>query len=415
MNALAVTLIIVVMAFPAFASGPPAYWGEELSEIQAVTGSLSGAVATARAGEKRISAIRFRLSSDANYRGLKIKGRVSSLLFMDDDATLLAVVRRQAKRETGDTYLLKIDTATTATERLATLPRSAAGMTWWPGARHVLVSCKNEIRSFKLPGFRSGPLYQLFGGNLAIAHHSGPVFLVSRTSDLVLVNLEDPQGEVQIPVRKRFSIAGPLLAMEVSSEPTRLYGVTLDGVKIEQSLDVEDLSAALLPSAPASEPEPNKVEAPHVPVMPEEPAVQIEPTPPDPEPEPEPQPEPVVEAPPLPAPVPAPEPEPQFERQPEDEVGRRDFQVYGTIQGAAATQVESVLILGPNNILREAARVQPGDDGRWGIGSLQPGRYRVVLDGGGGQAILSEPRFATIQVIEGEALEVPPFEAQRVR
>jgi hypothetical protein len=441
MKALTVVLMAVFMACPAFAGGPPAWWDEELADVSAVTGSPTGALATAREEEKRTSAIRWRLSPDANYLGLKVKGRVSSLLFVDDNAALLAVIQRQTKRKTGDTYLLNIDTSSRETERLVTLPRSAAGMTWWPGARHVLVACENEIRSFTMPGFRSGPLYQLPGGNLAMAHHSGPVFLVSRTTDLVLVNLEDPQGEDQIPVRKRFAIASPLLAVTVSSGPTRLYGITMAGERVEQALEALDLSAASLPPAPIVIEEP-VVQEPDVPQTPgpvpestpePEPVVEEQPPrTPEPLPETTPEPEPAVvekaqpvavapaeipvqvEASP-PDPVPVPEPDPVPEVQPEQEAVTTDFQVFGTLQGAAASQVESVLILGPNNILREAARVRPGRDGRWGIDSLPPGRYRIVLDAGGGNAIVSEPRFATIQVVEGEALEVPPFEAQQVR
>ncbi|MBD3867452.1 MAG: hypothetical protein IFK94_04920 [Acidobacteria bacterium] len=420
MNAFAATLLTLFMACPALADGPPSYWEEDLSGIKAVAGSPAGAVATAKAGEKRTSAIRFKLSSDTSYRGLVIKGQVRSLLFVEDDAVLLAVVQKQKKGKAWDTYLLTIDTATTSTDRLLTLPRSAAGMTWWPGAKHILVACEHEIRSFTLPGFRSGPLYQLPGGNLALAHHSGPLFLVGRSLDLVLVNLEDSQAEDQIPVRQRFSLASPLRSMSVYSDPNRLYGVTLDNVKIEQPLDVLDISAAVLPLAPR--PEPKLVQAPNpppVPVVVEEPQVQPVETPEEPEPEPEPELEPVVEQPqarPVETP-PAPEPVRQEAAPPPPPapVRHTDYQVFGTIEGAAAAQVESVLVLGPNSILREATRVRPGDDGRWGIGSLAPGRYRLVLDGGGGHVIVSEPRFATIQVVEGEAQEVPPFDAQRVR
>ena len=425
MNVFAATLLTLLLACPALADGPPPYWSEELSDILAVAGTSSGAVATARAGEKRTSAVRFKLSPENDYRGLVIKGQVRSLLFVEDGAGLLAVVQKQSKRKTWDTFLLKIDTTTSKTSRLVTLPRTAAGMTLWPGARHLLVACDQEIRSFILPGFRSGPLYQLPGGNLALAHHSGPLFLIGRTDDLVLVNLEDPQGQEQIPVRQRFGLANPLRSMTVSSDATRLYGVTLDGAKMEQPLDVLDLAAAVLPIV--REPEPDWITAP------------VEMEAPPALPAPERQPAPVIvekqkvqeaEAPPVPKPAPVvvekprireeavpqgPAPQPQPEPKPRAPVRADDFQVFGTIQGAAADQVRWVLVLGPNNILREATRVRPDAGGRWGVESLPAGRYRLVLDGGGERVIEAEPRFATIQVTDGEPLEVPPFDAQRAR
>jgi hypothetical protein len=106
-------------------------------------------------------------------------------------------------------------------------------------------------------------------------------------------------------------------------------------------------------------------------------------------------------------------PEPSIEKEtPGQGAG---FHVFGSLRGAVADRVEWVLLLGPDNILREAARVRPGTDGHWGVASLPSGRYRVVLDGGGGHVLVSEPRFATIQVIEGETTKAPSFDVQRVR
>ncbi len=384
MNLLTATLLTLVLTCPVFASGPPSYWSEDLSGAQAVAGTPAGALATARAGEKELtSVLNFRLPAETGDRSLEIKGQVRSLIFIEDGAALLAVVQKQFRKKSWDTFLLKIDTATSKTTRLVTLPRSAAGMTLLPGARHLLVACNREIRSFTLPGFRSGQLYRLPGGNLALAHYSGPLILVGRTHDLVLVNLEDPPGEEQMPIRQRFAIASPLRSMTISADATRLYGVTLDGVKVEQSLDAMDLSAAVLPQLPAV-PEPEAIKAP------------VE-----------------VVRPPVRKTVVPPEPQPDAE--PQAQADATDFQLFGTLQGAAASRVESVLILGPNNILREAARVRPDADGRWGVAALPPGRYRIVLDGGGGHVIVSEPRFAAIQVIEGEAVEAPPFDVQRIR
>ncbi len=368
-----VTLWTLVLSCTVVASGPPAYWSEELTNIRAVAGTQSGAVATARAGGKeRTSVVRFRLPGERKDQTLEIKGRVRSLAFVENDGALLAVIQKQSRRRPWDTFLLRIDTATAKTERMVTLPSTAAGMALWPETGHLLVACDLEIRTFILPGFRSGPLYQLPGGNLALAHHSGSLVLVGRTADLVLVNLEDPQGDEQIPVRQQIGIAAPLLAMSVSSDGTRLYGVKLDGGKVDQPLGVLDFPAAALPLKQAA---------------------------------------------PRPEPIPAPEPRENVpavvEEPPSEPAG--DFQLYGSLRGAAANRVEWVIILGPNSILREATRIQPDADGRWGVESLPPGRYRIVLDGGGSHVIESDPRFATVQVVQDETMEAPAFQVRRVR
>jgi hypothetical protein len=74
------------------------------------------------------------------------------------------------------------------------------------------------------------------------------------------------------------------------------------------------------------------------------------------------------------------------------------FQVRGTIHGAAADLAISVVFLGPDNLLREAARVRAGPDGRWSISGLSAGRYRVQLDAGGARAVITDPPFRTLVI-----------------
>lgn len=402
MKALKAALLTLVLCSAAHAAGPPAFWNEDLTGLQAMAGTKTGALATATPQEKgNRSTVRFRVPPETSDRFVSIKGQVRSLLFIDEGATLLAVVQKRSRRTAWDTYLLKMDTATARTNRLVTLPRSAAGMAVWPGARHLLVACDQEIRSFTLPGFRSGPLYVLPGGNLALAHHSGPLFLVSRTGDLVLVNLEDSQAEDRLPVRQRFGASNPLRYMSITPDRTELYGVTPTGEKVQQPLDVLDLAAAVSPrmprKPPAAEPEPEALPEP-------------EPIP-EPEPQTAPQPEPEVTEPPEPGPEVVQQPAPK----PVQDMKEPRFQLSGSLSGAVAHRVEWVVILGPNNILREATRVRPGADGAWGVDALAPGRYRIVLDAGGGHALVSSPRFLTVEVAEGETVQAPPFDVQRVR
>jgi hypothetical protein len=88
-------------------------------------------------------------------------------------------------------------------------------------------------------------------------------------------------------------------------------------------------------------------------------------------------------------------------------------QVQGRIEGPAAGRVESVVLFGPDNILREAARVRPASGGRWHVDDLSPGRYRVQLDGGGGAVLVTEPRFLLLTVSPGVEVHAPVLKVLR--
>jgi hypothetical protein len=66
--------------------------------------------------------------------------------------------------------------------------------------------------------------------------------------------------------------------------------------------------------------------------------------------------------------------------------------------------VDEVVLLGPNNLLREAARVPsrptPGDGeaAAFLAGDLAPGRYRVVPMGADGASLACRPSFATVTI-----------------
>jgi hypothetical protein len=71
--------------------------------------------------------------------------------------------------------------------------------------------------------------------------------------------------------------------------------------------------------------------------------------------------------------------------------------------------VREVVLLGPDNILEEAARLRPDEEGRWGIERLAPGRYRVQVDGGGGRVLVADPRLVLVEV------GIEPTEAPEIR
>jgi hypothetical protein len=86
-------------------------------------------------------------------------------------------------------------------------------------------------------------------------------------------------------------------------------------------------------------------------------------------------------------------------------------QIEGRIVGNVAL-VEAVVMLGPDNILREAARVKPDPDGTWSVDGLDPGRYRIELDGGGDRVLVAEPLFLMVDIGQ-TATRVPEIRAVR--
>jgi hypothetical protein len=82
----------------------------------------------------------------------------------------------------------------------------------------------------------------------------------------------------------------------------------------------------------------------------------------------------------------------------------------GKLTGPALSEVVAVVLHGPNNIMREAARTRPESDGTWSAFGLEPGRYRVLIDGGGGRVLQTQPAFRTIEVKAGSRVMVEAIE-----
>jgi hypothetical protein len=82
------------------------------------------------------------------------------------------------------------------------------------------------------------------------------------------------------------------------------------------------------------------------------------------------------------------------------------------VTGPAASLVASLTLLGPDSIVREAARVRPDASGAFAFEGVAPGRYRIVPDGGR-KALVSDPPFVTITVTPGAAVEAPELKILR--
>ncbi|MCZ6697112.1 MAG: hypothetical protein O7A63_11300 [Acidobacteria bacterium] len=84
----------------------------------------------------------------------------------------------------------------------------------------------------------------------------------------------------------------------------------------------------------------------------------------------------------------------------------------GTIAGEAGL-VGAIVIYGPGSIIREAARVRPGKDGRWKAALTEPGRYRVVPIGAGAGALQTHPHFHTVEVKGAGGVKGIDFEIRK--
>jgi hypothetical protein len=113
----------------------------------------------------------------------------------------------------------------------------------------------------------------------------------------------------------------------------------------------------------------------------------------------EPKPAPEVETTAPSEPPSAPEPPPETDRREETPPA----QVRGRIDGPAVSRVAFVIVLGPDSLLREAARVRPDPDGSYRVGGLPPGRYAIQLDGGGKHVLVTEPRIRVLRITDDSA------------
>jgi len=324
---------------------------------------------------------------------VEVAGIVRDLLFEPDSMTVLGLLHRPAKKREGDTYLIRLDFDAPKPRRMLHLPASARGMDYWPFRGMLLIAVRNEIRLLTLPGLRSGPLYRIPGENLAVASlGEGSKIVVGQDDALLLVDLDDSPGEEAMPVREERAVSRPVRSLAAANDGSRVLARLEDGtvwsiltgpLRAEQ-LDGGAMLAATekIPSRPApADPEPEPAEpqrstppatspaaAPVIPIVESESAARPEPAPA------------AVE------PAPAPE------------ALAGSTQLRGRIGGPAANMVAHVVLFGPDNILKEARRIVPGEDGSWEANGLPAGRYRVQLDGGGQRVLVTEPASLILEL-----------------
>jgi hypothetical protein len=407
-----------------------------------------------------------RITTETGVREVEVRGTVRALRFGPTSRMLFGVAYRDGKKGPQDTWLVSIDFESGRAERTVTLPDSARDLDLWVGGGALLVACQDEVRTVLLPQVRTGPLFWIVGDNLSVASLPGGDFvLVGQESQIVLVNLSDPQGREPLPVRERASISAAAQQLAASPDGTRALARLADGGTFEITLDPLHLErldgtsnwvawigdgGAVPPrtiATPAAVAEPAEMEPAPVAERSEPAQVESEPVA---EPEakaavseeiPEPEPAAAIPQPPQGVPIetvaepeaaaPTPEPDegeaapeprelaPETVAEPE-EVAQAEpaadpdlGELMGTVTGPAASEVVAVVLLGPDNIMREAKRVEPGADGEWLADGLAPGRYRVLLDGGGKRVLVSDPRFRQVRAVAGVRVRVEPLEALR--
>jgi hypothetical protein len=89
--------------------------------------------------------------------------------------------------------------------------------------------------------------------------------------------------------------------------------------------------------------------------------------------------------------------------------------VHGLVEGPAVSEVAAIVLLGPDNVLREAARVVPDRQGHFVASALPPGAYRAIAAGKAGRVLICEPPFITIRVDSNGAVEAPVLKVLRAQ
>jgi len=305
---------------------------------------------------------------------VEVRGTIRDLLFLDDNRTLVGLQYRPAKKQEGDTFFFTWD-GDAKIRRIMRVPPSSSDLDRWPGGNAILLACRNEIRTILLPEFRSGPLFGLPGDNLAVTSlGSSALVLIGRRDEVSLIDISAPSGREAMPVLARQPVDAPVAALADSPDGDevlvrladgRLYLAAFDPPGFEPSGSADWIAGL--------------AKATHGPLLPFVPAPAVR------------EEKPVVE------PTPVAEPAVVAPRVPAETTAVH--QLHGTI-GGSFDLVTAVVLLGPNNILEEAARVRPAKDGAWWVDGLAPGRYRVQLDAGGESVLVVVPRFLMVEVGE---------------
>ncbi len=355
-------------------------------------------------------------------RGLTMLGRVAALTIAPDGATALAIVRVADKKGvTRESDLVRIDLVAAKVTGSVPLPVTARGIALSADGAGALVASKDDIRTFRLPQLTSGPLYRVPGDNLGVvAIGSSSRLVVVQPNRVGVVDRAESQSREGLtmtdveapaePIRMLVSSAGeagPVALAEAGHSYCVHVEEVADTELPRRAADVAPAAAAAASASappppalppPAAQPQPSSEPKPAVPAEPE-PTTSAQAVPlPVAAPPPAPPPVPPPEAPPAQAPRPSPAPAAA------NDLPGSGAGIGGTVSGPARGEVAAIVFLGPDNLLREAARVVPDASGRFSIPGLPGGGYRVVASGKNGRVLLCDPPFGTIHVRNGASV-----------
>jgi hypothetical protein len=354
----------------------------EKSEIEAYgiaaeEGVTVAAITSADAGTG--SVLRFAKAGEAP-KDVKLAGRVLGLAVAPDGSAAYAIVRvTNRKGVIRSVELVRVDLATAKVSPGPTVPSTARGLAVAPGGATLLIASRDDVRSLKLPGLASGPLYRVLGDNVGVAPIAGSSFVIlAQPSRVVLADLAGPQDRNGLVLSQEVAAPAPLRGMMATTGDTGPVAVSEGG--LGWCVRVSD------PPPPPPAAPPAEAPAPVVPV--EEPPAEQAPA--------------VVPPAAVAPPVESPQDPPAANHDPAER-----GTVSGFVTGAALTEVAAIVLLGPDNVLREAARVIPDAKGRFTASTLASGTYRIVAAGKGGRVLICDPSFITIRVDSNGAVEAP--------
>lgn len=432
--------------------------GDATIETGAVAVDGTVAISVARDPRGRRHELRISPRDGGSPDVLEVPGRLRGLAFDERGDVLYGVLFRPGKRRPPECYLLEISLDDLRARRTIGLPLSATGIAVRDSALYV--AALGEIRTFTLPDLRSGPLYRVPGEHrsLTLVPDSTRVLLGSAEGVLE-VDLADTPDREGLPARGFLRTPAPVLGVATRNGEALVRLAEAEAPAMartdppapaatEREAQPDAASRAEPEPAVAPEPEPEAVPepVPEPPIAPEtetesEPENAVAPeTEPEAEPETEVVPEPKTDA----EPGVAPETEPGTESAsesdaptrattadrgtaspPEDDALDGDapeeatepqapVAVFGKIDNAPDDVEFWIVAYGPDDLLGEAARVRPDDDGTWKFRGLAPGKYRIAVEAGGASVVQTSPPFLVVPVTD-RAADAGVLEIRTVR
>jgi hypothetical protein len=364
-----------------------------ISELEAFGVAPEAALAVAAMAspaDAARSVLRFAKAGD-EPEDVKLPGRVLGLAVAPDGKRAYAIVRLTGRKgAVRSVDLVRVDLETARVTSGPTIPATARGLALGFDGTTLLVASQNEIRTFQLPDLASGPLFRALGDNVGVAPIADSSFvLVAQPSRVALADLAAPQGRDGLVLSQEAAAPAPLRGMLASAGDRGPIVLSESGL----AWCIESLAPPPAPPPPPVQDSPAETEP--APVVAEPPSAPAQ--------------EPPAETERAPAATELPPPVPPAPTPPGPGT------VSGVVSGPSVAEVAAIVFLGPDNVLREAARAIPDEKGRFVASALPPGAYRIVAAGKAGRVLICEPPFTTIRVDSNGAVEAPVLKVLRAQ